>query len=84
VFEIRVLRAVGCCRELHNKELHNVYSAQNFCRMTRLWLMSWLGHVAHMGKKMNAYQVLVHNLKERDHLEYVGINRRILKQVIKK
>jgi hypothetical protein len=41
--------------------------------------MRWVGHVACMVEKISAYMVAVGNLKERDHLEYLGIRRIILK-----
>jgi hypothetical protein len=35
-------------------------------------------HVAHMGDMINSY-ILVRNLKERDDLEDLGVDRRIVK-----
>ena len=43
--------------------------------------MRWAGHVACMGEKWT--QVLVGNLKERDHLEDLGVDRKILKWILK-
>jgi len=43
--------------------------------------MRWAGHVACMGEKW--IQVLVGNLKERDHLEDLGIDGKILKCILK-
>jgi hypothetical protein len=60
VFENRVLRRIfgpkrdevtGGWRELHNEELHNLYSSPR--------MMRWTGHVAWMGEKRNPYRILV-------------------------
>jgi hypothetical protein len=68
VFENRVLRRIfglkrdeltGDWRKLHNEELHNLYSAPN--RMINSRRMRWIGHVARMGEKRNAYRILVGN-----------------------
>jgi len=40
--------------------------------------MRLAGHVAHMGESKCVYRVLVGKLRERDHLEDPGIDRRII------
>jgi hypothetical protein len=66
VFENRVLRRIvgpkrdevtGDWRKLHYEELHNLYSSPNIMIKSRR--MRWAGHVARMGKKRNAYRLLV-------------------------
>jgi hypothetical protein len=66
VFENRVLRRIfglkrvevmGYWRKLHNEELHNLYSSIN--RLINTRMMRWVGHVAQMGEKRNAYRILV-------------------------
>jgi hypothetical protein len=66
VFENRVLRRIfgtkrdevmGDWRKLHTEELHNLYSSPN--RMVKSRMMRWVGHVARMGEKRNAYRILV-------------------------
>jgi hypothetical protein len=47
----------GDWRELHNEELHNLYSSPN--RMIKLRRMRWAGHVARMGETKNACRILV-------------------------
>jgi hypothetical protein len=37
--------------------------------MSKSSRIRWAGSVARMGKKRNAYRILVGNQKERDHLE---------------
>jgi hypothetical protein len=68
VFENRVLRRIfGPNRDevtedwkkLHNEEFHNLYSSPNIIRMIKSKRMRRAGHVARMGKKRNAYRILV-------------------------
>jgi hypothetical protein len=68
VFENRVLRRifgpkrdemVGGWRELHNEELHNMYTLLSIIRMIKSRRMRWGGHIARVGKKRNACRVLV-------------------------
>jgi hypothetical protein len=76
VFENRVLRRIfgpkrdevaGSWRELHNEELHSLYSLSSIIRMIMSRRMRWAGHIARMGAKRNAYRVLWESQKERDH-----------------
>jgi hypothetical protein len=65
VFENRVLRifgpkrdeVTGGWRKLHNEELHNLYSSP--IRIIKSRRLRWIGHVARMGEKRNAYRTLV-------------------------
>jgi hypothetical protein len=68
VFENRVLRRIfgpkrdeetGGWRKLHNEELHNLYFHPGIIRMFKSRRMRWAGQVARMGKKRNAYRMLV-------------------------
>jgi hypothetical protein len=70
VFENRVLRRIfgpkwdeetGGWRKLHNEELHNLYYSPRIIRINKSRRMRWAGHVARMGKKRNAYRILVGN-----------------------
>jgi hypothetical protein len=60
VFENRVLgrifgtkreKVTGDWKELHNEELHNLYSSPNLIRMIKSRRMRWVGHVARMGRR---------------------------------
>jgi hypothetical protein len=45
-------------RKLHY-ELHNLYSLPNIIKMIKSRRMRFVGHVAQMGEKRNAYGILV-------------------------
>jgi hypothetical protein len=49
----------GGWRKLHNEELHNPFSSPSIIRMIKSGSMRWTGHVARIGKKRNAYRILV-------------------------
>jgi hypothetical protein len=62
VFENRVLRRIfgpkrdevtGEWRNLHNEELHILYSSPNVIRQINSRRMRWAGHVARMGEQRN-------------------------------
>jgi hypothetical protein len=68
VFENRVLRRIfgpkrddvtGDWRKLHNENLHSLYSSPSIIRMIESRRMRWTGHAARMGKKRNAYRILM-------------------------
>jgi hypothetical protein len=46
-------------RKVHNEELHNLYTSPDIIKMTKSMRMRWVGHVACMGERLNAYRVLV-------------------------
>jgi hypothetical protein len=45
--------------KLHNEELHNLFSSPNIIRMNNSRRMRWVGHVARMSEKRNAYRILL-------------------------
>jgi hypothetical protein len=68
VFENRVLRRIfgqkrdevtGEWRKLHNEELRNLYSLPSIIRIIKSKRIRWVGHVARMEAKRNAYRLLV-------------------------
>jgi hypothetical protein len=50
---------MGEWRKLHNKELHDLYSSPSIIRIMNPQRMRWVGLVARMGEKRNAYRLLV-------------------------
>jgi hypothetical protein len=48
----------GGWRKLHNEELHNLYSVPSLIRRINS-RVRWGGHVARIGKKRNAYRILL-------------------------
>jgi hypothetical protein len=73
-FENRVLRRIfglkrddvtGEWRELHNEELHDLYSSPSIIRIMKARRIRCVGHVARMGEKGNAYRLLVGKPKGR-------------------
>ena len=62
-------------RKLNIEELNSLYSSPNIFRVIKSRKMSWVSHVARMGKSRGVYRVLV---RERDHLEDPGVDGRII------
>jgi hypothetical protein len=67
-FENRVLRRIfgpkrdemtGEWRKLRNEELLDLYSSSSIIRIIKSKRMRWVGHVARMEEKTNAYRLLV-------------------------
>jgi hypothetical protein len=46
-------------RELHNEELHDLYSSPTIVRVIKSRRMKWAGHVARMEEWRGVYRVLV-------------------------
>ena len=66
------------------RERNGLYCSPNIIRMIKSRRMRWVGHVAQMGDRSGAYRVLVGDLRDRDHLEDLGIGGRIiLKWILK-
>jgi hypothetical protein len=78
LFENRVLRrifgpkmdeATREWRELHNRELHDLYSSPDIIRQIKSRRMRWAEHVARMGEGRNVYRVLVGKPEGKNHLK---------------
>jgi hypothetical protein len=70
----------GGWRKLHNEELHNLYASPNIVTVTKPTTMRLARHVARLEAIRNAYKILLENLKERDWLEYLDIDGRIISE----
>jgi hypothetical protein len=46
-------------RKLYDEKLRDLYSSPNIIRIIKPRRMRWVGHVARMGEKINAYTLLV-------------------------
>jgi hypothetical protein len=86
VFEKKVLRRIfgpkrdevtWQWRKLHSEELNDLYSLPNTVRVIRL-RMSWVRHVARMGKEEVCTGFCWENLRKKDHLEDPGVDGRII------
>jgi hypothetical protein len=85
-FENRVLRRIfgprrekdGSWRNLHNDELHKLFSPLNIVRVIKSRRMWWAGHVARMGEGQVFTGIWMGGPKVRDHWEELGVCRRII------
>jgi hypothetical protein len=85
MFDIRALRtifrserdeATGGWLKLHNGKLHNSYYSSDV-RMVKSSRVRWVGHVARMGEKTNAY-VLAGKPEGKNTYEELGVDGRII------
>jgi hypothetical protein len=67
---IEYLDVIG--RKLHNEEFHNWYALPNVIRIIKLRSKRWAEHVVHMGKKKNAYKIMVGKSEGKRQLEVLG------------
>jgi len=72
IFEPKREKVAGGWRRLHNEDLCNLYTVLNIKSRKRQ-----AGHVACMEARRNAI-LWLENLKSRDHLEDLGIDRKII------
>jgi hypothetical protein len=68
----------GEWRRLNNEELNDLYSPQDIIRLINSRRMGWARHVARMGRGEVHTGFWRGNLREIDHLEDPGIDRRII------
>jgi hypothetical protein len=57
----------GGWRKLHNEKLRDFYSLPSIIRIIKSRRMRWMGHVAQMGEKRNAYRLLVGKPEGKSH-----------------
>jgi hypothetical protein len=94
VFEKRVLRRIfgqkrdevtGHWRELHNEELHKLYSSPDIIRMIKSRSMRWAGYVARMERRGMHIAYWWESQKERDHWEDQDVSGwTVLKYILEK
>jgi hypothetical protein len=49
----------GGWRQLHNEEFHNLFSSPSIIRMINSTRIRWAEHAARMGRRGDAYRILV-------------------------
>jgi hypothetical protein len=59
IFGLKRDEVTGGWRKLHNEELRDLYSSLSIIRIIKWRRITWVGHVAQMGKKRNATRLLV-------------------------
>ena len=74
-------KLTGEWKRQHNEELNALYSSLNAIRVITSGRMIWAGYVVCIGGRRDAYKV---NLRERDHLENLSVDRRILNFIFNK
>jgi hypothetical protein len=67
---------IGVLRELHDEELHNLYSLPSVIKINKSRKIKWAGHVKRIGRMREGY--LRESQKEKDHKEDLDIGRRII------
>jgi hypothetical protein len=78
IFGLKRDEVIGGWRKLHNEELHNLYCSPSIIRIIKKSRMRWAGHVARMGKRRNAYRILMGNPEgksgsSRDRMGWYGL-----------
>jgi ribosome biogenesis protein Tsr3 len=57
--EQKINEVTGGWKKLHNEELRGLKSSPSIIRKIKSRRMRWMGHIARMGDKRNAYGLLV-------------------------
>jgi hypothetical protein len=71
----------GEWRKLHNEELRDLYPSPSIIRIIKSRRMRWVGHVARLGEKRNAYRLLVGKPEGRPRCRWVDNIRMDLGEV---
>jgi hypothetical protein len=72
----------GGWRRLYNEELYNLFASPTIIRVIKSRRIRWAGHVALMEQMRIAFTILIENLKERNHLEHLGVDGKIISKWI--
>jgi hypothetical protein len=78
IFGPKRIEVIRGWRKLHNEELHYLYCLPSIIRITKSRRMRWAGHVARMGKKRNAYSILVGKPEGKRPLGNLDVRGRII------
>jgi uncharacterized membrane protein len=78
IFEPKRDEVRGEWRKLHNEELIDLYSSSNVVPVIKSRRMRWAGYVEHMGRGKAYTGCWWGNLRERNHLEILGVDWRII------
>jgi len=71
-------------RRLHNYELYHLYASPNIVGVIRTRRMTWIGHIAFIVARRDAYRFLLRSIREREYLVDMGIvGRVVLKRIFK-
>jgi len=76
IFEPRRDEVRGKWRRLHNEELRDLYCSPNIIGVIKSRRTRWVGHVARMGLTKILTGFWWGELRERDHLQDLGIEER--------
>jgi hypothetical protein len=71
-----LVTVTGERRKLHSEELHILYSSPNIIRHIKSRRMRWAGHVARRREEKKVAWFGWESQKERDHLQYQGVEGR--------
>ena len=77
IFGLKRAEVTGEWRILHNNDHYDLSSSENIIRMIKSIRMGWVGYVAR-GRQERCIRVFVGNLSERDHLDDIGVDGRII------
>ena len=74
----------GAGRNLQNEEFHDLHCSPNIIRVTKSRSMKWVGHVARTGRRAMHTGFRWGNRKEKDHMEDLSADGRIMKLIWRK
>jgi hypothetical protein len=64
--------------KLHTEDPNDLYSSSDNNKVLKLRIMRCTGHIAHMEAKRNACKFLWEHLKDREFLENLGVDGKLI------